>query len=271
MLIPNRNAKFNNNKAVPQVANQRDASPPHSNEKPDVLPIDDHELRSAVSDPGALLSLFVKFRASAAINRPKDKDLRTFHANVRKALVELEKAPNRNELLNVLRKANAQQTVASDVELVLDALGTYDHAKGPNGRVVDGFFWSRDKRVQQGLKLGNIPGDKTAEKLKELGGVDAAYRKWTAEMRGHSGETLAQTRVTLEKAVYAQLPGLRERELVIIEARVAKRGALILKSAKRIVSEALDATFEDVAPEATAHNSGAIDSPAAMIEGPRIV
>ena len=200
-------------------------------------------------DGAAFVALLEMHRAPATIFRIADKDLRDFHANVRKAGQTLEASDNRDDLIKALRKSTGLSDNASTSALLLFSLGHYNLSKGDDGKVPHAFFWARDKGVQTYLDKHNIHDSDVANEIKRLRGTDATYRHWLDEKHDASKKVRKQ-RNTLEKAVREACPHLKVGDLVAIIARVGKSGKLELVEARKYLDDR-----ESGVPKETTDNS----------------
>ena len=223
-----------------------------------VTRINAEELKKAVESPTALLELLHRHQAPRAILRVKDDEPRKMHANVRGALEAINAAPDGDALISALCVASGLPKQSTLADLLLYLLGSYDLRKGPDGKVIDAFFWARDRGVQTYLEEKGVPSSKTASTLKDLGGVDATYRLWVAEKKGSPQTGRSQS--SLQKAALEKVPGIKVGERIFIEAELSKPGKLKFIGIHKCIPLGEGEIVADTCPSAPRAPAGLIEA-----------
>jgi len=186
--------------------------------------IDEDELSQTIGQPPAFIALLRRHRAPTNINRAKDDAPRKFHANVRLAIEKLQAAENRDDLISAARASTELGEMSSIRDLMLILLGSYDLTKGANGKVIDGYFLSRDRGIQDYLQKHRISSHEAEATIKQLGGVHLTYTTSCAERAGRTAN--APVRISLEKATLTALPDQKVGDEIDIRVKVLKPGKL---------------------------------------------
>jgi hypothetical protein len=232
-----------------------------------VIRINPEELKEAVQNSIVLVDLLHRHKAPAAIFRIRDDEPRKLHANVRAAYEAILAAPDGDALANSLRVASGLSKKAPLIDCLLYLLGSYDLRKGPDGRAIDAFFWSRDRGDQAYFEKHNIRSTDVVAKLADLGGVHNAYTIWCAEKKGLPRAVRKKHR-TFEEAVRDAIPDLKVGDRICVEAEVNKSNKFEFIGIHKCNSEVDSEIVADRTDQRTFAPGDCSVRPAALIGAP---